>query len=123
MTFQFSSNIVLPKPFRCVAEEQKSDALGLKTLIVRLFGTLFGPNVVGQLIEMACLVQKESCGSKSSCWVYDPWVLLLALYGFMMVCKSITLFCVAVAHQTYTPPVTKYASDKTNTSLQDTPIS
>uniref|UniRef100_A0A8C6U2K4 Solute carrier organic anion transporter family member n=1 Tax=Neogobius melanostomus TaxID=47308 RepID=A0A8C6U2K4_9GOBI len=54
---------------RCVPERQKSFALGIQWILVRMLGTIPGPIVLGSLIDGACLL-KQSEG-QGSCFLYE----------------------------------------------------
>ncbi|CAL1607211.1 unnamed protein product [Knipowitschia caucasica] len=51
---------------RCVAEEDKSFALGIQWILGQTLGAIPGPIVVGALIDQACLLQSEG-----SCLLYE----------------------------------------------------
>eukprot|EP00111_Clytia_hemisphaerica_P003959 TCONS_00011354-protein len=56
---------------RSVPANQRSFAMGLQFLMVRLLGMLPGPIVVGQLFDSTCLIWKyDSCGAKTNCAEY-----------------------------------------------------
>ena len=56
---------------RCVADEQRTLALGLQSLVYRAFGTVPGPLMFGLIFDSACLFWQHSCGRRGNCWVYD----------------------------------------------------
>ena len=57
---------------RSVPANQRSFAMGLQFLMVRLFGMLPGPIVVGKIFDSTCSVWKyNSCGEKTSCAEYE----------------------------------------------------
>lgn len=58
-------------PCRCVADEQRSLALGVQSLMFRAFGSIPGPIVFGVIFDSACLFWQFECGRRGNCWVYD----------------------------------------------------
>ncbi|XP_030842729.1 solute carrier organic anion transporter family member 4A1 [Strongylocentrotus purpuratus] len=56
---------------RSVPDTQRSMALGLNSLLLRLLGAFPGPILFGAVIDGACLLWQETCGTRGSCWVYD----------------------------------------------------
>ena len=56
---------------RCVADDQRTFALGLQSSIVRLVGFVPGPIVFGAVVDSACLIWQSECGQRGNCWVYD----------------------------------------------------
>eukprot|EP00731_Ephydatia_muelleri_P010124 Em0005g710a len=56
---------------RCVADEQRTLALGLQSIIFRVFGNIPGPLLFGAIFDSACTLWQYNCGSKGECWVYS----------------------------------------------------
>lgn len=58
---------------RCVEDEQRSFALGLQWIKVRLMGTIPAPLIFGALIDESCVLWHESCDTQAggACLVYD----------------------------------------------------
>ncbi|XP_077990525.1 solute carrier organic anion transporter family member 4A1-like [Glandiceps talaboti] len=56
---------------RCVPHSQRSFALGLQMIMVRIFGSIPGLVTFGTVIDRACLLWGEKCGERGSCWHYD----------------------------------------------------
>lgn len=74
MLFTFLATMpALSATLRCVHEDQKSFALGIQWLKVRILGTIPAPIIFGRLIDETCILWKESdCEADSgSCLVYD----------------------------------------------------
>ncbi|XP_046644300.1 solute carrier organic anion transporter family member 74D-like [Daphnia pulicaria] len=64
------SNILIT--FRCVAQEDKSFAIGLGYLLTSLFAFIPAPIVYGAVIDQACILWRtDSCGVRGNCWIYD----------------------------------------------------
>lgn len=86
---------------RCVADEQRTLALGLQSLIFRAFGSIPGPIVFGVIFDSTCLFWQFDCDRRGNCWVYDNIALSnralgLALSGvalnFLFTCLSWLLY-------------------------------
>ncbi|CAG2209557.1 SLCO3A [Mytilus edulis] len=56
---------------RSVHEEEKSFALGLQFVILRLFAYIPAPIMFGNTIDTSCLVWNTKCGNHGSCLLYD----------------------------------------------------
>ena len=54
-----------------MADEQRTLALGLQSLIFRAFGSIPGPIVFGVIFDSACLFWQFDCDRRGNCWVYD----------------------------------------------------
>ena len=55
--------------------------MGLQWVILRIFGSIPGPIVLGKLMDMACLVwQEDDCDEVGSCWIYDNSLLWNAMF-------------------------------------------
>lgn len=56
---------------RCVADEQRTLALGAQSVAFRAFGSIPGPIVFGALFDSACIYWQYECSRRGNCWVYD----------------------------------------------------
>ncbi|VDI56708.1 Hypothetical predicted protein [Mytilus galloprovincialis] len=56
---------------KSVHEEEKSFALGLQFVILRLFAYIPAPIMFGNTIDTSCLVWNTKCGNHGSCLLYD----------------------------------------------------
>ncbi len=54
-----------------MADEQRTLALGLQSLVFRAFGSIPGPIVFGAIFDSACIFWQYNCGRQGNCWVYD----------------------------------------------------
>jgi organic anion transporter 4A len=88
--------ICLKFTLRCVAKSQKSFALGIQWLMVRLIGTIPAPIIFGSLIDSSCILWQNSynTGDRGSCLVYDnrlmsKYMLLLVICSKLVTCASI----------------------------------
>lgn len=59
--------------FRCVHDDQRSFALGIQWIKVRIFGTIPAPLIFGFLIDDSCILWQESCDDAGACLVYDNY--------------------------------------------------
>ncbi|KAG8137121.1 hypothetical protein E2320_005656, partial [Naja naja] len=57
--------------FRSVKKQDKSFALGLQFLLLRLLAWLPAPMVYGSAIDTACLLWQYKCKKRASCRYYD----------------------------------------------------
>lgn len=75
MLFTFLATMpALAATLRCVHEDQKSFALGIQWLKVRVLGTIPAPLILASLIDKACVYWKPTEGSEEgsgSCLVYN----------------------------------------------------
>lgn len=55
----------------CVHDDQRSFALGIQWIKVRILGTIPAPMIFGTLIDETCILWQESCDDAGSCLVYD----------------------------------------------------
>lgn len=90
--------------FRCVHDDQRSFALGIQWITVRLLGTIPAPMIFGSLIDDTCILWQESCNDAGACLVYDnnsmsQYMLWLALIA--KVCSTVFFFG---ASWSYVPP-------------------
>ncbi|XP_007940688.1 solute carrier organic anion transporter family member 4C1 [Orycteropus afer afer] len=57
---------------RCVNNNQRSLALGIQFMFLRLLGTIPGPIIFGMTIDSTCILWDiNECGIKGACWIYD----------------------------------------------------
>ncbi|XP_021915688.1 solute carrier organic anion transporter family member 4A1 isoform X3 [Zootermopsis nevadensis] len=107
MFFTFLSTMpALSATLRCVQDDQRSFALGIQWIKVRLIGTIPAPMVFGALIDETCILWQESCyeDENGACLVYDNtymgrYVLALAFIG-----KAASLLFFFLAWWFYIPP-------------------
>ncbi|NXA50510.1 SO4C1 protein, partial [Nothocercus julius] len=90
---------------RCVPDKQRSFALGVQSVFLRLLGTIPGPILFGVAIDNSCtLWDINECKIKGACWVYDNERMAYLLMGISALCKIITIVFVVVAVCLYKPP-------------------
>ncbi|XP_046945629.1 solute carrier organic anion transporter family member 4C1 isoform X5 [Lynx rufus] len=57
---------------RCVNQRQRSLALGIQFMLLRLVGTIPGPIIFGITIDSTCILWDiNECGTRGACWIYD----------------------------------------------------
>jgi len=66
---------------RCISDEQRTLALGLQSVLMRVIGNIPGPIVVGAVFDSSCLYWQEECGDRGKCYVYNNHNLTLRLFS------------------------------------------
>ncbi|NXU46691.1 SO4C1 protein, partial [Drymodes brunneopygia] len=105
---------------RCVPDKQRSFALGVQSVFLRLLGTIPGPILFGVAIDHSCILWDiNECKTKGACWVYDNGRMAFLLMGISAACKIVTIIFVILAVYFYRPPPSNKAlrrktSDKTS---------
>ncbi|KAM9507561.1 solute carrier organic anion transporter family member 4C1 isoform 2-T2 [Guaruba guarouba] len=90
---------------RCVPDKQRSFALGVQLVFLRLLGTIPGPILFGVAIDNSCtLWDINDCNTKGACWVYDNERMAYLLMGISAFCKIITIIFTVMAVCLYKPP-------------------
>ncbi|KAJ0182819.1 hypothetical protein K1T71_002188 [Dendrolimus kikuchii] len=108
MLFTFLATMpALSATLRCVREDQRSFALGIQWIKVRLLGTIPAPLLFGFLIDLSCSLWSSSCEKTGACLQYDNvnmsrYMLALALLG-----KLCSLLFFFLAWWFYRPPGSK----------------
>ncbi|XP_069117596.1 solute carrier organic anion transporter family member 4A1-like [Argopecten irradians] len=93
--------------FRCVPPNQRSLAIGVELLVVRLLGTTPGPILLGAIIDSACSVWQETCGQTGSCWTYRKFDLGVRLMVWFAAIKFMGVVFATIAYKVYVPPPTE----------------
>ncbi len=97
--------IYLPRLlFRSVADEQRSFALGVQSVMFRVFGSIPGPLLFGYIIDSGCVYSQEECGRIANCWVYDNNLLSVRAFIFCILGVGACLVCTILSWVFY-PPV------------------
>ncbi|NXC72403.1 SO4C1 protein, partial [Anhinga anhinga] len=90
---------------RCVPDKQRSFALGVQSVFLRLLGTIPGPILFGVAIDNSCtLWDINECKVKGACWIYDNERMAYMLMGISAACKIITIIFLVMAVCLYKPP-------------------
>lgn len=88
---------------RTVADEQRSLALGIQSVLFRLFGSIPGPILFGAIVDSGCVYWQTECGRRANCWVYDNDLLSKRAYAFCAVSVAMTALCTFLAWLLYPP--------------------
>ncbi|XP_019372755.1 PREDICTED: solute carrier organic anion transporter family member 4C1 [Gavialis gangeticus] len=103
---------------RCVPDKQRSFALGVQSLFLRLLGTVPGPIFFGVAIDNSCtLWDINECKTQGACWVYDNTRMAYMLIGISAACKVLTIFFVVVAFCLYKAPSSSSVSLEKNAEM------
>ncbi|XP_073658049.1 solute carrier organic anion transporter family member 6A1 [Tursiops truncatus] len=87
---------------RIVSDKQRSLAMGVTFVILRIFGTIPGPVIFKIVGETSCILRDtERCGSIGSCWIYNKTKMAYLLTGVCFICKVVTIFFTAIAFGLY----------------------
>ncbi|XP_063426047.1 solute carrier organic anion transporter family member 4A1-like [Mytilus trossulus] len=104
MWFTFSTmSPILTAIFRCVPHDQRSFAISLQVLFVRLLGTTPGPIFLGAIIDSSCDVWQNTCGKQGSCWIYNKTDLGLRIMVWWICLKVLGLIFLFLAAKFYKP--------------------
>ncbi|XP_065898047.1 solute carrier organic anion transporter family member 4C1-like isoform X2 [Dysidea avara] len=76
---------------RCIADEQRSLALGIQSVFVRIFGSIPGPIVMGAIFDSSCAFWQEECGDRGNCYVLDNEDLSLRLFLITVAVRIISV--------------------------------
>ncbi len=104
---------------RSVAEEQRSLALGLQSLVWRALGTIPGPIIFGVIFDFSCEYWQFECGSIGNCWVYNNSQITTRVFFFSSM-GIVLSFCSQLLCWIFYPPVTckKVASSSDSTNME-----
>ncbi|XP_022360638.1 solute carrier organic anion transporter family member 4C1 [Enhydra lutris kenyoni] len=90
---------------RCVHHRQRSLALGIQFMLLRLLGTIPGPIIFGFTIDSTCILWDiNECGARGACWIYNNIKMAHMLVAISVTCKIITIFFNGFAVFLYKPP-------------------
>ena len=78
--------------FRSVAEEQRSLALGVQSVLWRAFGSIPGPIIFGVIFDSSCTYWQYDCGRRGNCWVYDNSS--ISIRAFFITVTGVLINCV-----------------------------
>lgn len=80
---------------RCVADEQRTLALGLQSIIFRVIGNVPGPIVFGVIFDISCVFWNYEipCGAtqavRGACWEYDNNLLSISILSMVLITVGI----------------------------------
>ncbi|XP_030557239.1 solute carrier organic anion transporter family member 4A1 isoform X1 [Drosophila novamexicana] len=107
MLFTFLATMpALSATLRCVQDEQRSFALGLQWIKVRLLGTIPAPLIFGALIDESCVLWHESCDAPAggACLVYDNFYISRYMWLLALIGKLCSVLFFLGAWWFYVPP-------------------
>jgi len=91
MTF-FATMPSVVASLRAVRPEERSLALGVQSIILRVFGTIPGPILFGAFMDKACtLWEQEECGERGSCLLYDNHQMAVSMIGICVTAKIVSI--------------------------------
>ncbi|XP_061188346.1 solute carrier organic anion transporter family member 4A1-like [Saccostrea echinata] len=89
---------------RCVSVKQRTLAIGVQWLVLRLLGTTPGPLILGTIIDSACQVWQNVCGDTGSCWNYEKTDMGVKMFIWWCLTKSLSVVFYFCAQYFYKPP-------------------
>ncbi|KAL0268937.1 UNVERIFIED_CONTAM: hypothetical protein PYX00_010711 [Menopon gallinae] len=105
MVFTFLATMpALSATLRCVQDEQRSFALGIQWLVVRILGTIPAPLIFGFLIDRTCILWESDCFGDGSCRVYDNRYMSRYMFGIAVIGKACSLLFFFCSWWFYVPP-------------------
>lgn len=97
----------LSSTLRVVRDDQRSFALGIQWIKVRILGTIPAPMVFGALIDDTCILWNDTCEGRGACLVYDNLYMSRYMLALAFIGKAASLLFFFLAWWTYTPPGNK----------------
>lgn len=74
---------------RSVAEEQRSLALGVQSVLWRIMGSIPGPILFGVIFDSSCVYWQFECNRRGNCWVYNNH--LISIRAFFLTITGIAI--------------------------------
>lgn len=97
----------LSSTLRVVRDDQRSFALGIQWIKVRILGTIPAPMVFGALIDDTCILWNETYEGRGACLVYDNLYMSRYMLALAFIGKAASLLFFFLAWWTYIPPGSK----------------
>ncbi|CAG2170465.1 unnamed protein product [Oppiella nova] len=98
----------LTATLRCVADSQKSFALGIQWIGVRILGTIPAPLIFGSLIDLSCILWQKTCDKSSgACLVYDNQLMATNILGIVFFLKVLSFIFLFFSWFLYKSPQTE----------------
>ncbi|XP_046412309.1 solute carrier organic anion transporter family member 4A1 isoform X1 [Neodiprion virginianus] len=94
----------LSSTLRVVHDEERSFALGIQWIKVRVLGTIPAPMIFGTLIDETCILWHESCEGRGACLVYDNRYMSRYMLALAFIGKAASLLFFFMAWWFYVPP-------------------
>ncbi|XP_012274694.1 solute carrier organic anion transporter family member 4A1 [Orussus abietinus] len=105
MTMTFLCTMpALSSTLRVVRHDQRSFALGIQWIKVRILGTIPAPMVFGALIDETCVLWHETCEGRGACLVYDNFYMSRYMLALALIGKAASLLFFFLAWWYYVPP-------------------
>ncbi|KAL3252850.1 hypothetical protein MRX96_054760 [Rhipicephalus microplus] len=93
---------------RCVTEKQKSFALGVQWVCIRLLGTIPAPLIFGKTVDMACEIWSSvfngEANESGNCAIYNNAALSRNMATLLVLLKTMSVALFACASLSYQPP-------------------
>ncbi|XP_067214968.1 solute carrier organic anion transporter family member 4A1 isoform X2 [Linepithema humile] len=109
----------LSSTLRVVRDDQRSFALGIQWIKVRILGTIPAPMVFGALIDDTCILWNQTCEGRGACLVYDNYYMSRYMLALAFIGKAASLLFFFLAWWTYVPPGSRGSIDQ-NSRQQNT---
>ena len=74
------------------------------TYFVYISGTIPGPVLTGVVIDSACALWQDLCGSQGSCWFYDRFEMSWRLFVWWITVKMFSASMFLLSSKFYTAP-------------------
>ena len=58
-------------PSRCVPDNKRAFASGIRYIFLKTIGLLPGPIIFGHVVDTYCTLWQDTCGVKGRCFDYD----------------------------------------------------
>ena len=91
--------------FRSVAEEQRSLALGVQSVLWRALGSIPGPLLFGVIFDSSCVYWQEECNRRGNCWVYNNSLIGIRVF-FISISGVLINTVFMIFSWVFFPPVT-----------------